>query len=66
MLPDPIDVTACQSECATHYRELAIDTLTRSETALTADVRRHYFMLAAYWYERALECEQNPDDPLPH
>jgi hypothetical protein len=51
-----------QDGCAGHYRELAVDTLTRSETANSADARMHYLLLAAHWYERALECERHPDD----
>ncbi len=47
-----------QTECAEHYRELAVDTFARSETAETADARMHYLLLAAHWYERALECER--------
>jgi hypothetical protein len=49
---------ASQADCAEHYRELATDTLARSETAGSADARMHYLLLAAHWYERALECER--------
>jgi len=66
MLPQSVDETAYQSDCAEHYRELAVDTLARSERAPSADARMHYFLLAAYWYERALECERHPPDSLPH
>jgi hypothetical protein len=65
MLPHPFDVVY-QTVCADHYRELAVDTLARSETAASQDVRTHYFLLAAYWYERALECERDPEEVLPH
>lgn len=50
--------TATEAVCAEHYRELAIDTFARSETARTPDARMHYLLLAAHWYERALECER--------
>ena len=58
MLPHSNVQIASQSECAEHYRELATDTLARSETAGSEDARMHYLLLAAHWYERALECER--------
>jgi hypothetical protein len=58
MLPHYDVQIASQAECAEHYRELAGDTLARSETAGSADARMHYLLLAAHWYERALECER--------
>jgi hypothetical protein len=58
MLPFHVGQSAGQVECAGHYRELAVDTLARSETAGSADARMHYLLLAAHWYERALECER--------
>jgi hypothetical protein len=51
---------ASQAECAEHYRELAGDTLARCENAGSADARAQYLLLAAHWYERALECERRP------
>jgi hypothetical protein len=60
MLPFLVGQSAGEVECAGHYRELAVDTLARSETAGSADARMHYLLLAAHWYERALECERRP------
>jgi hypothetical protein len=60
MLPHHVGEAASQIESAEHYRELAVDTLARSETARSADARTHYLLLAAHWYERALECERIP------
>jgi len=62
MLPQHVSKTAGYTECAEHYRELAVDTLARSETAGSPDARMHYLLLAAHWYERALECERSPDN----
>jgi hypothetical protein len=53
---------ASQAECAEHYRELAGETLARSENAVSVDARTQYLLLAAHWYERALECERRPLD----
>ncbi|HEX4157229.1 MAG TPA: hypothetical protein VHY79_02035 [Rhizomicrobium sp.] len=61
MFPHHVGEAASQTECAEHYRELAVDTLARSETANSADARMHYLLLAAHWYERALECERTPE-----
>ncbi len=61
MLPHHAGETANQAECAEHYRNLAVDTLVRSETAGSSDARMHYLLLAAHWYERALACERRPN-----
>jgi len=62
MLPLHAAATANHIACAGHYRELALDTLSRSETAGSEDARMHYLLLAAHWYERALECERDDEN----
>jgi hypothetical protein len=61
MPPEQILENANKTESAERYRELAADTLIRSENAESADTRMHYLLLAAHWYERALECEGHPE-----
>ncbi|HEX3667396.1 MAG TPA: hypothetical protein VHU23_19395 [Rhizomicrobium sp.] len=61
MITEQICETVNQTESAERYRELAVDTLVRSEKAGSPDARMHYLLLAAHWYERALECEGHPE-----
>ncbi|HEY3638002.1 MAG TPA: hypothetical protein VGK90_07590 [Rhizomicrobium sp.] len=59
MLHHSVTQVTTPAVCAEHYRELAVSTLARSELAGSPDARMHYLLLAAHWYERALECERD-------
>jgi hypothetical protein len=59
MLPVVCDKASGLAECAERYRKLASETLALSDSSASKLAHARYLLIAAHWYECALQCEQH-------